>query len=97
MATGFNNGVGHELQSCTTEIGVIKVHFLEKSDFDVVFVDTPGFDDTNKSDGEILEMIAQWLKATSVLFSLRRIALIWKIQLRTQHQVVRYSLPPPDL
>lgn len=30
----------------------------------LVFVDTPGFDDTNKSDMEILEMIAEWLKKT---------------------------------
>jgi len=28
---------------------------------DVVFVDTPGFDDTFKSDIEILTQIAEWL------------------------------------
>jgi predicted GTPase len=27
----------------------------------VVFVDTPGFDDTDKSDTEILSIIAEWL------------------------------------
>lgn len=31
---------------------------------DIIFVDTPGFDDTHKSDVEILEMIAGWLKQT---------------------------------
>jgi predicted GTPase len=63
-ATGFDSRIGHELQSCTTEIGIIRVQCVERSHFDVVFVDTPGFDDTNKSDGEILEMIAQWLNTT---------------------------------
>jgi hypothetical protein len=32
----------------------------------VVFVDTPGFDDTYKSDMEILTMIANWLVRTCV-------------------------------
>ena len=35
-----------------------------------MFVDTPGFDDTYKSDIEILSMIADWLVNTCV-FSLR--------------------------
>jgi hypothetical protein len=30
----------------------------------VVFVDTPGFDDTYKADTEILGMIAEWLVKT---------------------------------
>lgn len=30
----------------------------------VVLVDTPGFDDTNKPDLEILEMISAWLDKT---------------------------------
>jgi GTPase Era involved in 16S rRNA processing len=69
MATGLNNGIGHSLQSCTTEITTTRVCFPEKCDADVVFVDTPGFDDTNKSDGEILEMLAHWLNRTFVLLS----------------------------
>jgi predicted GTPase len=63
-ATGNNGGVGHNLQSCTTEISATKLQFFERSLFDVVFVDTPGFDDTNKTDGEILELIADWLNKT---------------------------------
>jgi hypothetical protein len=31
---------------------------------DLVFVDTPGFDDTHKSDVDILKMVADWLKST---------------------------------
>ena len=30
----------------------------------IVLVDTPGFDDTKKSDLEILELISNWLKET---------------------------------
>ena len=65
-ATGGSVRVGHELESCTTEIGIVKCQFPEKTGLDVVFVDTPGFDDTNKSDLEILEMVAEWLKKTWV-------------------------------
>ena len=32
----------------------------------LVLVDTPGFDDTNKEDKEILEMINQWMKKVYV-------------------------------
>ncbi|TDL17136.1 hypothetical protein BD410DRAFT_730453 [Rickenella mellea] len=63
-ATGNSVKVGHDLESCTTEIGIIKCQFPERCGLDVVFVDTPGFDDTNKSDLEILEMVANWLKVT---------------------------------
>jgi len=68
-ATGSDVGVGHELQSCTTEINMVKLDFVdsfERTDFDIVFVDTPGFDDTNKTDVEILEMLADWLNKTWV-------------------------------
>jgi len=66
MATGGDIGVGHELESYTTEIQIIRFQFV---DINVVFVDTPGFDDTHKSDVEILTMIADWLNTTCVLFS----------------------------
>jgi hypothetical protein len=33
----------------------------------VIFVDTPGFSDTFKDDGEILERIAKWLENASVV------------------------------
>ena len=34
----------------------------------MVLVDTPGFDNTHKSDVDILKMVADWLKSTYVLF-----------------------------
>ncbi|KAL4062813.1 hypothetical protein V8B97DRAFT_1877360 [Scleroderma yunnanense] len=52
-------GVGHTLTSCTSEIKVTK---CEVELANVILVDTPGFDDTKKSDLEILELISGWLK-----------------------------------
>ncbi|TFK44962.1 P-loop containing nucleoside triphosphate hydrolase protein, partial [Crucibulum laeve] len=64
VATEYNTEVGHSLESCTSEIGIIKISYPELSDCDIVFVDTPGFDNTHKSDLDILKMISEWLSAT---------------------------------
>ncbi len=61
MATGITGLAGHDLESCTNEISVIKLSF---PGLDLCFVDTPGFDDTNRSDVEILKMISDWLIST---------------------------------
>lgn len=62
--------MGHSLESCTSEIKIVKLTVPELADGDVVFVDTPGFDDTHKSDADILKMVADWLKSTYVLLNL---------------------------
>ncbi|KAI1123090.1 P-loop containing nucleoside triphosphate hydrolase protein [Nemania abortiva] len=50
--------IGHSLTSCTRDIEVIET----KIDGRVVrFVDTPGFSDTTLSDGEVLQLIADYL------------------------------------
>lgn len=52
--------MGHELESFTAKIGTFR--FPHPVDgHPVVFVDTPGFNDTRKSDVEILSMIAEFL------------------------------------
>ncbi|KAI0183484.1 P-loop containing nucleoside triphosphate hydrolase protein [Xylaria flabelliformis] len=52
--------IGHSLTSSTRDIEVIET----KIDGRVVrFVDTPGFSDTNLSDGEVLQLIADYLAA----------------------------------
>jgi hypothetical protein len=67
IATGLDTGgVGHTLESCTSEIKIVKLSVPELTDGDVIFVDTPGFDDTHKSDADILKMVADWLKTTYV-------------------------------
>lgn len=53
--------VGHDLESFTNDISVIKLSF---PGLDLCFVDTPGFDDTNKSDVCILKLISDWLFTT---------------------------------
>ena len=64
QATGIDAGVGHDLESHTSEIGIIKMWF---PGYSVVFVDTPGFDDVKKSDSDIFKMISNWLKITYVV------------------------------
>ena len=66
LATGFDTVVGHTLESCTSEISIVKLSVPELVDGDIVFIDTPGFDDTHKSDADILKMVADWLKSTYV-------------------------------
>ena len=51
--------VGEDLGSCTSEI-------QESNEFNldgrrVVLIDTPGFDDTHKSDTDVLKSIAEFL------------------------------------
>jgi GTP-binding protein EngB required for normal cell division len=51
--------VGHSLQSCTTEVQVAS--FSTSSGRPGYLIDTPGFDDTDRSDTEILKEIAAFL------------------------------------
>ena len=59
--------VGHGLQSCTAAVQP----FIKDLPPDecgkpkrLVLVDTPGFDDTNEADSEILRRIAVWLASS---------------------------------
>ncbi|KAJ6017100.1 P-loop containing nucleoside triphosphate hydrolase protein, partial [Penicillium sp. IBT 35674x] len=51
--------IGHELQACTQEVEVYQCKYSDE--VNVYLVDTPGFDDTNRSDTEVLREIATWL------------------------------------
>ncbi|KAL4928158.1 uncharacterized protein BDV17DRAFT_291906 [Aspergillus undulatus] len=54
--------VGHQLEACTT---TVDVYAYEMSPWQTVYlIDTPGFDDTNRSDTEVLREIAGWLGAS---------------------------------
>jgi predicted GTPase len=55
---------GHHLESCTAEVQAVTVENYIDSGSNLVLVDTPGFDDTNKADTEILTMISDWLEKT---------------------------------
>ncbi|KAI6044872.1 P-loop containing nucleoside triphosphate hydrolase protein [Pisolithus marmoratus] len=56
-----DGGVGHSLTSHTRDIEATRCT-IEGSN--VVLVDTPSFDNTNKPDSEILESISAWLTKT---------------------------------
>jgi hypothetical protein len=58
--------VGHTLQSYIADIRAIRVTHPQDGN-PVVFVEMPGFDDTNKSDTEVLSMIADWLVKAYVI------------------------------
>ncbi|XP_006459428.1 hypothetical protein AGABI2DRAFT_191401 [Agaricus bisporus var. bisporus H97] len=57
-ATGRDFGVGHSLQSHTRQITYIRV---KRGENNVVLVDTPGFNDKDLFDYDILKMVLQWL------------------------------------
>ena len=53
---------GSCLESCTTEVRAVRLSKHKVHGNRIVLVDTPGFDDTNKSDLEILQMVSNWLQ-----------------------------------
>ncbi|KAI5990812.1 P-loop containing nucleoside triphosphate hydrolase protein, partial [Pisolithus marmoratus] len=61
-ATGNgDDGIGHSLTSHTSEIKATRCMIGGSN---VILVDTPGFDDTKKTDVEILTLISDWLSKT---------------------------------
>ncbi|KAG2147598.1 P-loop containing nucleoside triphosphate hydrolase protein [Suillus clintonianus] len=59
-ASGSELRVGMGLESCTNEVQMSQAFLLDKAR--VILVDTPGFDDTTKSDTDVLKMIAAYLQ-----------------------------------
>jgi hypothetical protein len=65
--------VSHNLESCTTDVESFLAAFPDHLDSKVladrrlVLVDTPGFDDSNGDDAEILRRVAAWLANRWVL------------------------------
>jgi hypothetical protein len=53
----------HGLESGTDRIEATRVK-RQGYDQGIVLIDTPGFDDTSRSDMEILQIIADWLQKT---------------------------------
>ncbi|KAL8653076.1 MAG: hypothetical protein Q9226_003996 [Calogaya cf. arnoldii] len=53
--------IGHNLSSCTEEVEEVP---CKVGDQYVILVDTPGFNDTNRSDTEILTAMADWMKSS---------------------------------
>ncbi|CAK7209586.1 hypothetical protein SCUCBS95973_000490 [Sporothrix curviconia] len=56
--------IGHDLNSCTQGIDTYTFIYDGPPRKRVFLVDTPGFDDSSRSDSEILRELAAWLSAT---------------------------------
>ena len=82
--------VGYDLDPCTSTVKdfVLQHH---KYKYDVVFVDTPGFNHPSKTDGVVLKEIIDWLKEKSVLFRFLYYILIL-CQISPRHAFRRYYL-----
>ena len=65
MASQSNLRIGMNLESCTAEVQLAGKFTLDGQP--VLLIDTPGFDDTNKSDTDILKLIAAFLATTWVV------------------------------
>ncbi|CAL1717180.1 unnamed protein product [Somion occarium] len=61
LASNSDLRVGVGLESCTDAIQMSKTFILD--DMEVTLVDTPGFDDTSKSDAEILNIVCDFLSS----------------------------------
>lgn len=59
LLSGSNLTVGSEMVSCTSSVDTAKPFDFEG--FRITLIDTPGFDDTNLKDSDILGMIAAYL------------------------------------
>ncbi|KAI1420349.1 hypothetical protein F5Y12DRAFT_773673 [Xylaria sp. FL1777] len=53
--------IGHDLASCTNSVAIFR---SELQDRDVYLIDTPGFDDTNREDVEVLTAVTHYLSVS---------------------------------
>ena len=58
---GMVTTVGHGLESCTRDVKHVIAKHPSNGNRRLVVLDTPGFDDTNVDEAEILKRIAFWL------------------------------------
>ncbi|KAK3670594.1 hypothetical protein LTR78_009562 [Recurvomyces mirabilis] len=57
-ASDLDVGIGHELQSFTAEVEPFEFDY---AGLHITLIDTPGFNDTTRSETEVLRSIADWL------------------------------------
>ncbi|KAG4431674.1 hypothetical protein IFR05_012840 [Cadophora sp. M221] len=69
-----NLNIGHGLESCTNKVDVIPC--IMPNGQRIFLIDTPGFDDTYRSDTDILGEIADWL-AQSYQFKIRLTGIVY--------------------
>ena len=61
-ASGSEFDVGHGLKSCTSKF--VRTDVFSLAGRKIILIDTPGFDDTNISDIDILKSMGGFLSAT---------------------------------
>ncbi|KAK4040361.1 hypothetical protein C8A01DRAFT_46258 [Parachaetomium inaequale] len=59
LCSGKSVSIGHSLESCTSTVDIYAYDVSPERT--VYLIDTPGFDDTTKSDTDVLSEIAAWL------------------------------------
>ncbi|KAI0515096.1 hypothetical protein F5B22DRAFT_201784 [Xylaria bambusicola] len=64
LCTDEQVGIGHDLHACTQDVRTYSFRHPKLRSGRIHLVDTPGFDDTNRSDTEILRILAAWLTRT---------------------------------
>ncbi|KAI0184668.1 P-loop containing nucleoside triphosphate hydrolase protein [Xylaria flabelliformis] len=64
LCTNQQVEIGHDLQSCTQDVRTYTFCHPKLRSGRIYLVDTPGFDDTNRSDTEVLRTLAAWLTTT---------------------------------
>ena len=62
LASGSDLQTGDDLESCTSEVQLANRFTLDGRT--IALIDTPGFDDTSRSDVDVLKMIAAFLADT---------------------------------
>ncbi|ETS83582.1 hypothetical protein PFICI_05458 [Pestalotiopsis fici W106-1] len=65
--------IGHDIESCTQDVEVYQCQYGMDRQYTVDLVDTPGFDDTHRSDREVLEAISLWLTTSGRYQSNRKL------------------------
>ena len=60
--------VNDSVESCTQEVQAFVCLHPDGSERKIVFIDTPGFDDSGRTDYEILKIITEWLVKTYVIY-----------------------------
>ncbi|KAK0638566.1 P-loop containing nucleoside triphosphate hydrolase protein [Cercophora newfieldiana] len=64
LASGHPLEIGHGLDPCTQDPQAVRFVMDGRQ---IILIDTPGFDDTNRNDVEILEDIAKWMTKEGLL------------------------------
>jgi len=67
--TGERGRAGDSLASVTKNLTAYRVLGHEQHGSRIVLVDTPGFDDSGRSDEQVLKEIGKWLEKTYVAFN----------------------------